>query len=219
MRNVPAGPKPFSSLFRHVRLSASEGALAVRRQLNKVRALLASAIRDASVLPSGRFSSEGGNSVIRPTEPADTRPLLDLAAQTGVFKPHEIQALDEVLTDYHATNKNLGHQSVTFDQSGRMLGFAYYAPAAMTDRTWYLYWIAVAKPTQARGIGGQLLKHVEDEIRDRRGRMLLIETSSLPHYDLTRKFYVKHHYDQAAVIADFYAEGDDLVVFRKQITR
>jgi ribosomal protein S18 acetylase RimI-like enzyme len=157
--------------------------------------------------------------VIRPTEPADTQPLLDLTTQTDVFKPHEIQALDEVLTDYHATNKNLGHRSVTFDQSGQILGFAYYAPAAMTDRTWYLYWIAVTKHTQARGIGGQLLKYVEDDIRGRRGRILLIETSSLPHYDLTRKFYVKHHYDQAAVIAGFYADGDNLVVFCKRITR
>lgn len=155
--------------------------------------------------------------MIRPTVPGDSQPLLTLAAQTGVFKPHEITALDEVLTDYHATNKNLGHHSVTFEDSGQILGFAYYAVAAMTDRTWYLYWIAVTKHTQARGIGGKLLKHVEDDIRRQNGRILLIETSSLPHYDLTRKFYVKHHYDTAAVIADFYADGDNLVVFSKRL--
>ena len=39
----------------------------------------------------------------------------------------------------------------------------------------------------------------------------------MPHYDLTRKFYVKHHYEQAAVLADFYADGDNLVVFRKRL--
>jgi GNAT superfamily N-acetyltransferase len=142
---------------------------------------------------------------------------LELSAKTGVFKPHEIAALDEVLTDYHATNKGLNHQSVTFEQGGQVLGFAYYAPAAMTDRTWYLYWIAVTKQTQARGIGGKLLKYVEDDIRRRNGRILLIETSSLPHYDLTRKFYVKHHYDQAAVVADFYGDGDSLVIFCKRM--
>ena len=162
-------------------------------------------------------SRRKGNLVIRPTVPADTQPLLDLSAQTGVFKPHEIQALDEVLSDFHATNKNLQHQSVTFEESGQVLGFAYYAPAAMTDRTWYLYWIAVTKQTQARGIGGKLLKYVESDIHAKNGRILLIETSSLPHYDLTRKFYVKHHYDQAAVIADFYADGDSLVVFSKRL--
>ena len=155
--------------------------------------------------------------MIRATVPGDSQAILSLAAQTGVFKPHEIQALDEVLTDYHATNRGLGHHSVTFEEGGEILGFAYYAPAAMTDRTWYLYWIAVTKSTQARGIGGKLLKHAEDEIRNQGGRILLIETSSLPHYDLTRKFYLKHHYLQAAAIADFYADGDSLVVFSKRL--
>jgi len=155
--------------------------------------------------------------MIRPTVPGDTPVLLPLATETGVFKPHEIQALDEVLCDYHATNQRLGHCSVTYEDAGQVLGFAYYAPASMTDRGWYLYWIAVAKSTQARGIGGALLRHAEQEIRDRRGRLLLIETSSLPHYELTRKFYLKHGYDHAATIADFYADGDDLVVFSKRM--
>ncbi|MBI3839954.1 MAG: GNAT family N-acetyltransferase [Planctomycetia bacterium] len=156
--------------------------------------------------------------MIRPTQPADTKTLLALASRTGVFKPHEIQALDEVLTDYHATNKGCEHQSITFEEHGEILGFAYYAPAAMTDRTWYLYWIAVTKQTQAKGIGSKLLNHVEQDIRTRKGRILLIETSSLPHYDLTRKFYIKHHYHQAAVIEDFYADGDNLVVFSKRLS-
>jgi ribosomal protein S18 acetylase RimI-like enzyme len=85
----------------------------------------------------------------------------------------------------------------------------------MTDRTWYLYWIAVKKDTHARGVGTKLLHHVEEDIKRQQGRLLLIETSSLAHYELTRKFYRKHHYDQAAVLKDFYADGDDMVVFRK----
>jgi ribosomal protein S18 acetylase RimI-like enzyme len=155
--------------------------------------------------------------MIRPTLPADSPALIDLAEATGVFKPMEILALREVLDDYHATNQAHGHRAVTFDQAGQILGFAYYAPAAMTDRSWYLYWIAVTRHTQARGIGGKLLKHVEEDIRASNGRILFIETSSLPHYDLTRKFYVKHHYEQGYVLPDFYADGDDLVVFRKRL--
>ena len=46
-----------------------------------------------------------------------------------------------------------------------VIGFAYFAPAAMTDRTWYLYWIAVAKKTQAKGTGAALLHYTEEEIR------------------------------------------------------
>ena len=154
---------------------------------------------------------------IRPTIPTDTDPLIELTRQTGVFKPHEMQALAEVLADYFAANHKLEHHSVTYEVGGKILGFAYYAPAAMTDRTWYLYWIAVSQQTQAKGIGSALLKFVEGDIRQHRGRQLLIETSSLPHYDLTRRFYLKHAYEQAASVPDYYADGDDMVIFRKKL--
>jgi ribosomal protein S18 acetylase RimI-like enzyme len=156
--------------------------------------------------------------VIRPTVPEDTATLLTLAEETAMFKPAEIQALREVLDDYHATNHALGHQGVTYEEAGLVLGFAYYAPAAMTDRTWYLYWIAVRKEVQARGIGGALLRYVENDIRHvHEGRIFLIETGSLPHYGPTRRFYLKHGYEQIAVLGDYYADGDDMVVFRKRL--
>jgi ribosomal protein S18 acetylase RimI-like enzyme len=156
--------------------------------------------------------------MIRPTTAADTPHLLQLTEGTGVFKPHEIVALNEVLSDYHAGAHEQGHISVTFEDNGRILGYAYYAPAAMTDRTWYLYWIAVKRDIHAKGIGSKLLRYSEDDIRQRKGRVLFIETSSLPHYDLTRKFYLKHGYELTGVLRDYYSDADDMVVFRKKLS-
>jgi GNAT superfamily N-acetyltransferase len=155
--------------------------------------------------------------MIRPTVPQDTPALVALTQATGVFKHLEIEALQEVLDDYHEFNHSEDHRAVTYEQEGQPIGFAYYAPAAMTDRTWYLYWIAVTKDIQARGVGGKLLRHVEEDVRKAQGRILLIETSSLPHYGLTRKFYLKHGYEQEAVLRDFYADGDAMVIFRKRL--
>jgi ribosomal protein S18 acetylase RimI-like enzyme len=155
--------------------------------------------------------------MIRPTRASDSPALLALTAATGVFKPHEIDALNEVLADYHAANHKEGHVSVTFEEEGRILGYAYYAPAAMTDRSWYLYWIAVVKDVHRRGLGGQLLRHAEDEIRRKNGRVLFIETSSLPHYEPTRRFYLRQAYEVTGVLKDYYADGDDMVVFRKHL--
>jgi ribosomal protein S18 acetylase RimI-like enzyme len=155
--------------------------------------------------------------MIRPTEPEDIPALLEVAVGTGVFRPIEIVALEEVLEDYFEEGHALGHRSATYEQKGRAIGFVYYAPASMTDRAWYLYWIAIDKNVQARGIGGALLRHAEDDIHKSHGRLILIETSSLPHYDLTRRFYLKHGYEQDCTLHDFYADGDDMVVFRKLI--
>jgi ribosomal protein S18 acetylase RimI-like enzyme len=155
--------------------------------------------------------------MIRPTVPADTPVLVQLAGETGFFKPHEVEALKEVLDDYHDHNQQHGHRCVTREERGNVVGFAYYAPAAMTDRTWYLYWIAVSKAVQGKGIGKVLLTHLEDEIRGLGGRVLFLETSSLPLYEPTRNFYLKNGYDQEATLRDYYADGDSMVVFRKKL--
>jgi ribosomal protein S18 acetylase RimI-like enzyme len=154
----------------------------------------------------------------RPAQPDDTPTLMALTAGTGVFKPHEVEVLQEVLDAYHARDADSQHVAVVAEDHGRTVGYAYYAPDVMTDRTWYLYWIAVAKDVQARGVGGQIMRHVEDDIRRRGGRLLLLETSSMPHSDLTRKFYAKQGYDVEAVLRDFYSDGDSMVVFRKRLT-
>ncbi len=154
--------------------------------------------------------------MIRPTLPSDTPTLVQMAHETEVFKPMEVEALQEVLDDFHSQANKEGHRSVTYELNKQIAGFAYFAPAAMTDRTWYLWWIVVSKQIQARGIGGSLLRHVEEEIQRLNGRVLFVETSSLPQYDLTRRFYLKHAYEQAAVLRDYYADGDDMVIFRKR---
>lgn len=159
---------------------------------------------------------QNASTLIRPTTPADTPTLLALTEETGVFRPLEIQALREVLDDYHHHNRDAGHLCVTCEHEGEVAGFAYYAPAAMTVCSWYLYWIAVRKTEQARGIGGGLLRFVEADIRSRQDPAnLFIETGSLPHYEPTRNFYKKHGYEVEAILRDYYAPGDDMVVFRK----
>lgn len=154
---------------------------------------------------------------LRPSLPADSRALIALAEATGVFKPIEIQALGEVLADYHARERESGHRCATACLAGDPIGFVYWAPAPMTDRTWHLWWIAVRRDLHARGIGARLLALCEAEVRAAGGRLLLIETSSLPGYAPTHRFYQRHGYDAHSTVSDFYADGDDLLVFRKRL--
>jgi ribosomal protein S18 acetylase RimI-like enzyme len=155
--------------------------------------------------------------MLRPTTPADTDALVALTAATGFFKPLELETLREVLDDFHAGNDTPGHRAFVWDEGGALLGYVYYAPEEMTDRTWYLYWIAVARNQQGRGLGRSLLEFVEEDVRGLGGRLLLVETSSTPHYEPTRRFYLKHGYTLAATVPDYYADGDGMVVFSKRI--
>src|SRR4051794_26206318 len=100
--------------------------------------------------------------MIRPTVPADTPRLLDITAGTGLFTPADVETLREVLDEYHAENAAQGHHCSTYEKDGQVIGFVYFAPSPMTDRTWDLWWIVVDRQIQARGIGGQLLRHAEE---------------------------------------------------------
>lgn len=155
--------------------------------------------------------------MIRPTARDETELLVLMAAGTGVFKPLELDTLRELLGDYHASEGTDGHRAVSIEDAGRVVGFAYFAPTPMTEATWHLYWIVVDKSVQARGIGAKLMHFVEAEVKAAGGRVLLIETSALPAYELTRKFYLKLAYEHEATVRDFYADGDHQVIFRKRL--
>ena len=153
--------------------------------------------------------------MIRPTVRTDTPALVAIAEKTQVFKPHELVALREVLDDFH--DEPGEHHAYTLETNEKIMGFVYFAPTAMTDRTWHLYWIFVDKNTQAKGLGTRLLHFAEAKIKEAGGRLLLIETSGLPYYQLTRAFYLKHGYDLDATLHDYYEDGDNMNVFRKRL--
>lgn len=102
--------------------------------------------------------------------------------------------------------------------SDRPIGYACYGPTPLTEGTYDLYWIAVASDLSGKGIGTSLLKAVEEDLQSRKGRMLIIETSSSDGYEKTRQFYIKNGYPLTETIKDFYRPGEDRVTFIKRLS-
>lgn len=98
------------------------------------------------------------------------------------------------------------------------IAIAYCAPERLTAGTYNLYLIAVHKDLQGKGIGGELMNYLETLLKAAGNRILLVETSGLPEFERTRKFYDHCNYHREAVIRDFYDEGEDKVVFWKKLT-
>jgi ribosomal protein S18 acetylase RimI-like enzyme len=105
---------------------------------------------------------------------------------------------------------------LTLDDDGPQ-ALAYYVPERMTEGTWNVLAIAVDPASQGRGHGSALMRHIEETLAARGERVLLVETSGLPAFERTRAFYRGLDYDEEARIRDFYAAGDDKVVFRKAL--
>jgi ribosomal protein S18 acetylase RimI-like enzyme len=76
----------------------------------------------------------------------------------------------------------------------------------------------VDRERQGSGIGTQLLAAVEQGLRANGQRLVVVETSSRADYAPTRAFYEHRGYTRAATIPGYYAPGDDLVIYTKDLT-
>lgn len=97
-----------------------------------------------------------------------------------------------------------------------VVGYACWGTSPMTEGTYDLYWIAVDPAVQGKGVGGLLIAHVEEHVRSKGGRMLLIETSSRSDYEATQRFYARSGYVIEVRLRDYYTPGDDKLVYAKR---
>lgn len=103
------------------------------------------------------------------------------------------------------------------EEDGTAQAVAYCAPERMTDGTSNLLLIAVRPERQGQGLGARLTRHLEQQLLQQGTRVLLVETSGLPAFERTRKVYRRLGYTEAARIPDFYAAGEDKVVYWKAL--
>jgi ribosomal protein S18 acetylase RimI-like enzyme len=157
---------------------------------------------------------------MRPLRATDRDELRRILDATGSFSPAEIRVAVELIdfalgrpdqTDYYFT--------CVEDQDGRLGGYMCYGEVPLSDRCWDLYWIAVDPAAQGRGLGREMVAFMEADLRDRRARKVFIETGGKTSYGATRKFYEKLEYREIARLPDFFAAGDDKVIFGKDLSR
>lgn len=156
---------------------------------------------------------------IRKMRGADKRRLMDMLRQTPQFKPGEVVVAEEVIDSYLREGQQSGYSILVADDESGLTGYICYGPTPLTEQTWDIYWEVVALERQGRGIGGALINAAEEEIRRASGRLILIETSSTPSYEKTRRFYESHGYRVISSVPDFYTPGDDRLIFSKKLVK
>jgi ribosomal protein S18 acetylase RimI-like enzyme len=104
------------------------------------------------------------------------------------------------------------------DGDGRLGGYMCYGEVPLSDRCWDLYWIAVDPAAQGKGLGREMVRFMEADLRKRHARKIFIETGGKTSYGATRAFYETMGYAEIARIPGFFAPGDDKVIFGKDLT-
>lgn len=154
--------------------------------------------------------------VIDAPRPGDRERLREILLGTEVFRPEEVDVALEVFDDALKGDPR-DYVAAAARDGDQLVGWAAWGPTPCTRGTFDLYWIAVDARTHRRGLGRQLMAFAEQDMRDRGGRLCIIETSALPIYLATREFYLRLGYAEEARIRDYYKPGDDRVIYTRRL--
>ncbi|HEY9518148.1 MAG TPA: N-acetyltransferase [Gemmatimonadales bacterium] len=164
------------------------------------------------------MSSTGVGTLIRPLTGADRARVEAMTRGTPLFRPEEIPVALDVFNAATGVGRpaDPDYETAGAEVDGVLTGWICWGPTPCTRGTFDLYWIVVDTESQGQGIGGALVAEMERQVRGR-ARLIVVETAGRPDYAPTRAFYAGLGYQVASTIADYYAPGDDLVVFVKRM--
>jgi len=146
---------------------------------------------------------------LRDLTSTDRSPIERILRATAAFTDAEVLVALELVDE----RPEVGYRFVVADVEGTVVGYACFGETPCTVGTYDLFWIAVDPARQNLGLGRKLLDAVEHAVRAENGRLLVIETASKPEYAATRAFYERCGLELTARIPDFYARGDDKLVY------
>lgn len=166
---------------------------------------------------SSMMQKNGSLCKLRGLEPSDLGPLEEILRGTNVFYEDEIEIALELI-DAGLTEQPEADPYCFFvaELDSKVAGYSCYGSTPNLPGVYDLYWIAVDPKLHGQGIGQILLKATEDTIVQQAGHTIIIETSSRTDYAPTRKFYERAGYTIETIEPDYYAAGDNKVVYAKR---
>ncbi|NMB63961.1 MAG: GNAT family N-acetyltransferase [Spirochaetes bacterium] len=147
----------------------------------------------------------------------DCDTVVSILDATGFFYPEEIDIALELLNEKINYPDSSSYEFIFAEYQTTVIGYICYGRIPLTKASWDVYWIAVHPDFQGNGIGYALLSKAEETIKLHDGKHFYIETSGRKLYEPTHTFYLKAGYTVSAVFKDFYADGDDKLVFYKKL--
>ncbi len=154
---------------------------------------------------------------IRRARPSDRAAVMSMLAETNSFRPNELLTAREVFDDAIAKGPKGDYQSFVAEEKRNTIGWLCFGPTPCTLGTFDIYWVVVHPQNQKCGIGSLLMQYAENLIKKRSGRMIVVDTSGSPRYLSARRFYRSNGYRRAAGLKNFYAPGDDKIIFAKYL--
>ncbi len=154
---------------------------------------------------------------ISATRRAEFDAIMDITRRAAVFNEKEVYTVTELLAGYEVGPEISGYNFLSCREAGKVVGYACWGPRDLSGNGYDLYWICADPNVHGKGIGRALMHAVEEEICQRNGAWLVIETSDTDHYAPARRLYERCGYTLAMLLKDFYKDGDGLCTYTKRL--
>ncbi|HEY9016253.1 MAG TPA: GNAT family N-acetyltransferase [Gemmatimonadales bacterium] len=153
---------------------------------------------------------------LRQLNSADRGRVEEITRAVARFREDEIAVALEVFDEAVGGRPENTYSLLGAELDGGLGGWICWGPTPCTLGTYDLYWMAVDPALQGNGLGTGLLVEMERRLAGS-ARLIVVETAGREDYTATRAFYQARGYQAVSVIPDFYAPGDDQVVFVKSM--
>jgi GNAT superfamily N-acetyltransferase len=150
-------------------------------------------------------------------EVSDINRIREIVDSTKFFYDHEIDVAVELVEERLNLGESTGYYFVFAEIDGITAAYSCFGPIPMSKTSFDLYWIATHNDYRGKGIGKKLLEETFSQARNMGCKIIIAETSDLPHYAPTRAFYISTGFDLEARLKDFYDIGDDKLFYTKRI--
>ncbi len=167
--------------------------------------------------------ARAGSVVVRPSVEADRQGIGAILMNSGIFHEIDVSTVDEMFTGTYSrpiTRDSYRFLSCWEEDAGappRMIGFACLGLESLTQDTWDLFWVCALPSARGRGAGAALLREAVDVATRENGRLMVIYTSSTDPYAPARRLYASQGFTPAAIVAGYYADGDDLNIYSRRL--
>lgn len=150
-------------------------------------------------------------------EYSDMRRVREILNSSGFFSGEEIEVAVELVEERLKKGVSSGYHFLFAGRGEEVIGYSCFGPIPCTIGSYDLYWIALTSSLRGSGLGKDLLHRTEQIIIELAGKRIYAETSSREQYHPTRAFYEACGYIVEAVVKNFYAPGDDKIIYAKAL--
>ncbi len=155
--------------------------------------------------------------IVRPATVTDLSAALALVGEEARKNPW-IGRIPELFGSAVNGNRGSEYRAIVAEREGEIVGFAVYGMIAGTVGTGMLSAVLVGVRSRRAGIGTAVLRGAVNDLRTLSTRMIIAEVPKDVYLSRYRAFLNANLFFEEARIGDYYRDGVDMIISRRNLT-